>query len=132
MRRYGAAPAPSRFLLAQLQFSNYRAVTLDIGFHKVVEQVAPVSDHLEHTAAGMVVVLMRLEMLGKIVDALGEHRYLDFRRTGVVLVDGVALDDLLLFVFFHDFHPIDLFALRRAVGLVKAPDDGIIPIARVG
>ena len=44
----------------------------------------------------MVVVLVHLEVLGEVGDALGEHRHLDLGGTGVALMRGVLGHDLLL------------------------------------
>ena len=44
----------------------------------------------------MIVLGVALEMIGEVVDALGEDRDLDFGRTGVVLVAGVVANDFLL------------------------------------
>ena len=43
----------------------------------------------------MVVLVVALEVLGQVADALGEDRDLDFRAAGVALVAGVVLDDFL-------------------------------------
>jgi hypothetical protein len=52
---------------------------------QVVEQLATAADHLEQAATRMVIFGVGLEVPGQIVDACGEQRHLDFRRTGVAL-----------------------------------------------
>jgi hypothetical protein len=44
----------------------------------------------------MVVLGVAFEMLGQRLDAAGQDRDLDFRRTGVALFAGMFLDNLLL------------------------------------
>ena len=44
----------------------------------------------------MVVLRVRLEMVGQVIDAFGEDRDLDFRRTGVAFLGRVLRND---FVF---------------------------------
>ena len=44
----------------------------------------------------MMIVLVGLEVLGQISDALGEQRDLDLRGTGVAFVRRVLADDFLL------------------------------------
>ena len=53
-----------------------------------------ISDHAEESAAGMIVLLVFLEMIAQFDDPLGEKRDLDLRRAGVLGVDGRFLDDL--------------------------------------
>src|SRR5678816_1385693 len=45
---------------------------------QIVEQTAPLADELEKAPAAVEVLLVRLEVLGEHVDALGEQRHLDF------------------------------------------------------
>ena len=42
-----------------------------------------------------------LEVLGEVVDSLGENSNLNLGRTGVALVSCVGSDDFLLYVFKH-------------------------------
>jgi len=41
----------------------------------------------------MLVMLVRLEVLDQLIDSLGQERYLDFRRTGVLVMKMIFLDD---------------------------------------
>jgi len=49
---------------------------------------------LEQATSGVVVLLVGLEVLGELTDALGEERDLHLGRTGVAVVGAVFLDDL--------------------------------------
>ena len=43
------------------------------------------ADHFQQTTAGMVILAMFLEMTGQAVDACGQERDLNFRRSGITL-----------------------------------------------
>ncbi|CCB67968.1 protein of unknown function [Hyphomicrobium sp. MC1] len=59
----------------------------------VVKELAALADHLEQATARMVVFLVRLEVLGQLVDAMRQDGDLDFRRAGVVGLRGIVFDD---------------------------------------
>src|SRR5262245_36210412 len=88
-----------------------RAVLL----HQIREKAAALADELEEAAARMVVLGKSLEMLGQLLDPLGQERDLDFRRAGVTFLGGVAGDDLLL-CFPRERHSF-LRTRRYTVGL---------------
>ena len=88
------APAPrSLKLLAQTQRSDQGAVALHILLLQVSQHRTALADHLEQAAAGMIVLLVHLEVLGQLMDARGQDRDLDFRGTGVGRVGAVCLDN---------------------------------------
>ena len=90
-------------LLAQVQLLNDGAVTLNVDLLQVAQKVSSVADHLQHAAAAVVVLVVRLEVLGKSVDAMGKDRDLNLRGAGVTLVRSVGSDNGLLFVLQHCF-----------------------------
>ena len=53
----------------------------------------------------MIVLLMGLEVLGKVVDALGEKSDLNLGGTGIALMKGKPGDDLVLAFFFQYKEP---------------------------
>jgi hypothetical protein len=65
---------------------------------KVIEQPSPLPDEHEESATGMVILLVGLEMLGEVVDPLGEDGHLHIRRAGILLMPLELFDDLLLFL----------------------------------
>ena len=69
-------------------------------------QAAALADHLEQATAGMVVVLVFLEVLVQVVDALGQQSDLHLGGTGVALVNRVLGDDFSFghFYFLHIFY----------------------------
>ena len=104
---------PSSFqivLLAQTQLGNDGAVTLDILLLEIVEKVSSLTDHLQQTAAGVMILLVDLHMLGQIVDPLGQDCDLYLGGTGIGVVGTVGGDDrLLLFLEHHSFSPHKVF-----------------------
>ena len=103
-------------LLAQIQLFDDGTVTLDVGFLKVTEKVSSVTDHFQHTAAAVVILVVRLQVLGQSVDAIGKDRDLNLRGSGVALMGGVLLDNGLLFVFQHGFFTFLLLCVSQAAG----------------
>jgi hypothetical protein len=62
---------------------NELAVLVSVGALQIIEQLAPLADHLEQSPAGMVILDIALEVIGQAVDAGGEKRNLHFRGSGV-------------------------------------------------
>src|SRR5689334_23248357 len=91
----GRIPARNKSA-ANAEFVDQVLVTLLIGAPQIVEQGAALADKLEQPATRMIVLHVRLEVLGQIVDALGEDGDLHFRRASVSGLLGVLLDDFSL------------------------------------
>src|SRR5690349_15815380 len=72
-----------RALAAQAQLLDQRAVALQIVPLHVGQQPAPPADQLEQAAAGMVVVLVHLHVLGELADPLREQGDLHLGGAGV-------------------------------------------------
>ncbi len=95
-------PRPYALVLltnAELRYDS--TVTLDVLLLKVVEKVTSSADHFEKTTSGMMILLVVLQMFGKIRNSLGKDSYLDFRRTCVVFAETVSLDYSCLFFLEH-------------------------------
>src|SRR5690606_38825304 len=60
------------------------------------QEALALTDQQHQTTTGVVVVLVGLEVLGQVSDAVREQRDLDLRRAGVALRGPELLDDLLL------------------------------------
>ena len=90
-------------LLTDSELCNNCTVALNVLLSKIVEKAAALTYHLEQTASRMVVLVVNLEMLGKLCDALGEDRNLDLGRTCVCLVEAVFCDNLCLVLFQNHF-----------------------------
>lgn len=94
-------------LLSDSELFDYCAITLDILLLEIAQQISSVTYHLEKTTTAVVILRVDLEVLGERVDAVRENRDLYLGRAGVVLVDAVFSNDLLLyFLLYHDFHLI--------------------------
>ena len=93
-------------LLADTEAGNDSTIALDVCLDEVIEQTLSLTYHLKKAASGMVVVLVLLEMLGEVVDSLGENGDLDFGRTCVTLVKSVLLDNGFFFCFQHVKTPL--------------------------
>jgi hypothetical protein len=85
---YGARPSPP-----EPELGDDSPVTFDVGALQVVQQPATLADQLEQPASRVVVVGVRLEVVGEVVDPFAEDGDLDFGRSGVLLIEAVRLDD---------------------------------------
>lgn len=92
-------------LFTNIKRFNELAVLLDIIFHDVIEQVAALTYELEQTKAGRVILLVRLQVLGEAVDALGKDGDLNAGIACVLVVAAKFLDNGQFF-FLGDIHDI--------------------------
>jgi len=83
------------------KFFDDGSVSLDILAFQVIEKPSSLPDDLEKTAPAVMIFLVNLEMLRQIRDPLGENRYLYFRRTGIILMTFMCLDDFLLLICYQ-------------------------------
>lgn len=70
----------NKYLLSDAELSDDSSVTLDVLLLQVSEHVAALTNHLQQATTGMVVVLVLLQMLGELLDALGQDCDLYFRE----------------------------------------------------
>jgi hypothetical protein len=87
-RVYGARPSPP-----EPELGDDSPVALDVGALQVVQQPATLADQLQQPAPRIVVVGVRLEVVGEVIDPFAEDGDLDFGRSGVLLIEAVRLDD---------------------------------------
>ena len=73
----------TRPLLAETQFLQDRFVPIAFVGSQIIEEPPALADELEQAATGMVILFVNLEVLGQIVDAIGEQRSLYLGRTGI-------------------------------------------------
>lgn len=85
--------APS-YLAAQAQLRYEGLVSISVNFPEVIEQAAALAHHLQKTAARVVVLHVRVEMLRQLVNARRQERNLNFGRARIRLVRAVLLDHL--------------------------------------
>src|SRR5207248_11687487 len=86
----------ARASLAQAQVFDQRPVALEVGALQIGEKPPPAPDQHQQAAAGMMVLGLLAQVLGEVVDALGEQRDLDLRRAGVLLAGAEARGELAL------------------------------------
>ena len=80
-------------LLTDAELGNQRTVAVDVLLLEVRQHGTALADHLEQAAAGVVVLLVDLEVLSELLNARGQDGDLDLRRTGVGRVGAVCLDN---------------------------------------
>ncbi len=83
-------------LLSQTQLFDDCTVAIDVLLLQVAQKVSSVTDHLQHTAAGVVILGVLLEVFVQFIDTSGQNRDLYFGRAGVGFVGLVGSDDCLL------------------------------------
>ena len=93
-------------LLSDTELCDDSSVALDVLLCQVIEHLSSLTDHLQQTAAAVVILLVDLQVLCELSDALCEDGDLNLRRTCVVVVQLIAFDDL-CFLFF----PIRIFSI---------------------
>ena len=76
-------------LLSDSKLCNAGTITLDVLAHEVVQKTAALTDHKEKTLTAVVVLLVNLQMLGELADALCENCNLNLRRACVGFVSAV-------------------------------------------
>lgn len=86
------------FLLREIHFFHECGVAGLVLALQVLEVSPAVGYHLDEAAAGMVVFLVLLQMLGESVYLARQNSHLNFRRTGIFLVNLAFLDYRLLFL----------------------------------
>src|ERR1700679_1897205 len=70
-------------LLADAQLADDFAIAVGVVLLQVIEQAAALAHQHQQTAAGAVVLLVRLEVLGQLADALAQDRNLYLRAAGI-------------------------------------------------
>ena len=83
-------------LPTQAQLGNDLAVALDVASLDVVEKTTTPSNHHQKSTATVMVVGVGLEMLGEMIDAIGQQCDLYFRGTGVGSMGTVLGDRFVL------------------------------------
>jgi hypothetical protein len=80
-------------LLAESEPGDRRAITIDVFFAQIGKQPAAAANHLEQTTARVMIVPVLAQVIGQAVDPFRQQRDLDFRRTGVRVVQPKAGDN---------------------------------------
>lgn len=91
------APRVRRFALVLHFLEGFLVASLILAL-EILEVSSAVGDHLDEAAAGVIVLLVGLQMRRKLVDLARKDGNLHLRRAGVGVVDAALLDDI-LFLF---------------------------------
>ena len=83
-------------LLPQIQFFDQHAIIFEFLVLEIIEQFSPAPDELQQPAPGGMVFFVSLKMFREHPDPLGEERDLNFRRTGILVMQFVLVDYFLL------------------------------------
>src|SRR5688500_9821051 len=81
-----------RELVPEAELVDDLPVAVDVGPLQVLEKAASLADHLEQATPAVMVLGMLSEVIGQIVDPLGQHGNLDACGTGVALMSTELLD----------------------------------------
>ena len=84
-------------LAAQPEPADDGAVAVVVVAHQVRKQASTLSDELEKSASRVVVLGKAAQMLGQSTDTLGQQSDLDFRRSGI----GLMEPEFFYYVFFR-------------------------------
>jgi hypothetical protein len=101
-------------LSAKTKSLDQRTVTCDVNALEVSEKAATLTDHEEQATTAVVVVLVLLEVLGEVLDALAENSNLNLRRTGVTWVGCILVDNCGLYLWVKCHSSIPFGSLRGA------------------
>ena len=82
-----------------MQFLDGLFVFLGILFLQVGKESSSFADHHQKTATGMIVFIVRLQMIRQIMNPFGEQRDLHARRTRILRMHPKVINDFVLFVF---------------------------------
>jgi hypothetical protein len=79
-------------LLPETQTLDYGSVAFHIIFFDIIQQSSSLADQFQQAAPGVMIFLVRLEMLGQIFDPRAQQGNLYFGRTGILLVKPVVFN----------------------------------------
>ncbi len=88
----------SNNLLAEVEFLHNVTVSLDVLALEVIKKLTALTDEAEKGALCAVVLLVGLQMLGKVSDTVGKQSHLALGGTGVNIRLSVFAENLLFFV----------------------------------
>ena len=107
-------PPPDPVLSTQSQLCDECSVALHVLFLEIPKQAPTLADHHEQTSPAVMVLLVDLQVLGEVVDPLGEQRDLDLRGAGVRPVRAVFVYNCLRVL--HEVLPTRLSDRANARG----------------
>ena len=90
-------------LFTDIELLNQSTVSIDVLGFQIIQKTASLTDHLVKTAAGMVILLVVLQMLGEFFDPCGKESYLYFGGTGIFRILTELGNDCCLLLFTDHF-----------------------------
>jgi len=84
---------PALRLLPETETLNHVSVMFNVLFLHIIQKPAPLADQLQKPPPGMMVLHMGLEVLRQILDPGAQEGNLDFRGSGIRVVQLKVLDD---------------------------------------
>ena len=96
-----------RLLATKSEFADDRVILVDIAMTQIIEKLPTTRDELKQALARIIILLVYLEMLRQLVDALRKQCDLHLRRTRVRSMRFVV-GDYLLFKFCACCHSYQL------------------------
>src|SRR6185369_4793566 len=76
-------------LFSDAELVDDRAVALKVGLLEVVQKTAAAADEFHQSAAAVMVLRVRLEMLGQVSDSIREKCDLHFGRPGIAVMRAI-------------------------------------------
>lgn len=104
------------YLFPQIELDYDLSVLFQIIRFEIVEQTAPLSDHLKQTASAVVVLFVCFEVFGQMIDARRKQRNLNLRRTGVALFSAEFAMISCLLISILSFSFFDMPSTKKSVG----------------
>jgi hypothetical protein len=95
-------------LLTQSKLLDDLTIPIQIIDPQVFQMSPTLANHLQETPAGMLILLVRLQMFGQVVDASAQERYLNLRGTGIRGVSAVGRNRVRFLFLVHQSPPFQL------------------------
>ena len=103
-RQKGEPPFRLLQLLSDVELFDDRTVAVDVYFGQVVQQASSLTNQFQQTTSGVMVMFVLFQVLGQMVDSLGQDSDLYLGRTGIGLVQSVLSNDFLFSLLGHFSH----------------------------
>jgi hypothetical protein len=71
------------------------SIALNILAAEVIKKSPPLANHHQQTATAVVIAFVKAQVLGQMIDPLGQQRYLHLRRPGIAIAVAELGNDLL-------------------------------------
>jgi len=96
-----AHPGGHENLFTKLQLFCDRVIAWGIRPMQIIQQLTALAHHHDQTTARTVIFFVLLQVLGQVIDPLGQQSDLNIGRTGVALMNPIIYNLLCFRVCFH-------------------------------